>query len=87
MARVVGDDLMSRYVIAFEVAGILLTAAVIGAVALAHQDRDDDPAVRGRAELAASEALADDSSHHSATAAEVAVAAPIPSSLTPSDPR
>ena len=82
MARVVGDDLLSRYVIAFEVAGILLTAAVVGAIALAHQDREDDPAVRGRADLAASEALADDYSN-----APVVVAASIPSTLTPSDPR
>ncbi|MDX2037058.1 MAG: NADH-quinone oxidoreductase subunit J [Isosphaeraceae bacterium] len=46
MAKFVGRDLLTRYVIAFEVAGILLTAALVGAIVIAHQERDDDPATR-----------------------------------------
>ncbi|AMV38907.1 NADH-quinone oxidoreductase subunit J [Planctomyces sp. SH-PL62] len=48
MARVVGVEFMTRYVMAFEVAGLLLTAALVGAVALASRDerpaanRDED---------------------------------------------
>ena len=38
MAKVVGDELLTRYVIAFEVAGLLLTAALVGAIALAHRE-------------------------------------------------
>jgi NADH-quinone oxidoreductase subunit J len=35
-ARTVGYEMMTRYVIAFEMAGLLLTAAVVGAIALAQ---------------------------------------------------
>lgn len=42
MARAVGNELMTRYVVAFEVAGLLLTAALVGAIALAH--REEEPA-------------------------------------------
>ena len=45
MAKVVGDELMTRYVIAFEVAGLLLTAALVGAIALAHREEIDPAAV------------------------------------------
>jgi NADH-quinone oxidoreductase subunit J len=38
MARVVGNELMTRYMIAFEVAGLLLTAALVGAIAIAHRE-------------------------------------------------
>jgi NADH-quinone oxidoreductase subunit J len=38
MAKVVGDELMTRYVVAFEVAGLLLTAALVGAIAVAHRE-------------------------------------------------
>jgi NADH-quinone oxidoreductase subunit J len=38
MGRVVGDELMTRYVVAFEVAGLLLTAALVGAIAIAHRE-------------------------------------------------
>jgi NADH-quinone oxidoreductase subunit J len=41
MARGVGVELMTRYLIAFEVAGVLLTAALVGAIALAY--REDEP--------------------------------------------
>jgi NADH:ubiquinone oxidoreductase subunit 6 (subunit J) len=41
MARVVGEELMTRYLVAFEVAGLLLTAALVGAIAIAHRDEPD----------------------------------------------
>ncbi|MDR3618209.1 MAG: NADH-quinone oxidoreductase subunit J [Paludisphaera borealis] len=41
MARMVGVQLMTRYAVAFEVAGLLLTAALVGAIALAHREEDD----------------------------------------------
>jgi NADH-quinone oxidoreductase subunit J len=41
MGRIVGDELMTRFVIAFEVAGLLLTVALVGAIAVAH--REDAP--------------------------------------------
>ena len=40
--RVVGIELMTRYAVPFEVAGLMLTAALVGAVALARRDGDDD---------------------------------------------
>ena len=40
MARGVGVELMTRYAIAFEVAGLLLTASLVGAIALAHREED-----------------------------------------------
>jgi NADH:ubiquinone oxidoreductase subunit 6 (subunit J) len=51
MGHVVGGQLLSRYLVAFEVAGILLTAALVGAIALAVQEEsheDDDPSARVR---------------------------------------
>jgi NADH:ubiquinone oxidoreductase subunit 6 (subunit J) len=50
MGLTVGAELLSRYLIAFEVAGLLLTAALVGAIALAIQEgpHDDDPAARVR---------------------------------------
>jgi NADH-quinone oxidoreductase subunit J len=52
MAKFVGDELITRYVIAFEVAGLLLTAALVGAIALAHRE-EPEPAARGEARKAA----------------------------------
>jgi NADH:ubiquinone oxidoreductase subunit 6 (subunit J) len=46
MAKVVGEELMKRYVIAFEVAGLLLTAALVGAIAIAHREEIDSSAGR-----------------------------------------
>jgi len=40
MAKTVGNELMTRYVVAFEVAGLLLTVALVGAIALAHREED-----------------------------------------------
>lgn len=51
MAKVAGDELMTRYVIAFEVAGLLLTVALVGAIAVAHREEEDPtvPRAGGRA--------------------------------------
>jgi NADH-quinone oxidoreductase subunit J len=48
MGTTVGGELLSRYLVAFEVAGVLLTAALVGAIALAMSDgtSDDDPSAR-----------------------------------------
>ena len=40
--RSVGVELMTRYAVPFEVAGLMLTAALVGAVALARREGDDD---------------------------------------------
>ena len=40
--RQIGDQLMTRYVLPLEVLGLLLTAAMIGAVILAMQERRSD---------------------------------------------
>jgi len=42
MGKAVGIELMTRYVMPFEVAGLLLTAALVGAIALAHREGDDE---------------------------------------------
>lgn len=41
MSRSVGTEMLGRYLIAFEVAGLLLTAALIGAVALAQSEETE----------------------------------------------
>lgn len=46
MGKVVGDEMLTRYAVPFEVAGLLLTAALVGAVALAHRDTDEDAVPR-----------------------------------------
>jgi NADH-quinone oxidoreductase subunit J len=46
MAKVAGDELLTRYVIGFEVAGLLLTAALVGAIALAHREEEEPTADR-----------------------------------------
>jgi len=43
MGRVVGVEMLTRYVIAFEVAGLLLTAALVGAIALARSGDEETP--------------------------------------------
>ncbi len=43
MGKAVGIEMMTRYAVAFEVAGLLLTAALVGAIALAHREGDDEP--------------------------------------------
>lgn len=41
MGRTVGRELVSRFVVPFEVAGLLLTAALVGAVVVAYREGDD----------------------------------------------
>lgn len=43
-ARLIGESLIKHYILPFEIAAILLTAALVGAIALARQD-DEDAAV------------------------------------------
>jgi NADH-quinone oxidoreductase subunit J len=43
MGKAVGDEMMTRFVVPFEVAGLLLTAALVGAIALASREGDDSP--------------------------------------------
>jgi NADH-quinone oxidoreductase subunit J len=52
MAKVVGDELMTRFVVGFEMAGLLLTAALVGAIALAHREEDEPEATQAEAQLA-----------------------------------
>jgi NADH:ubiquinone oxidoreductase subunit 6 (subunit J) len=52
MAKVAGDELMTRYVVGFEVAGLLLTAALVGAIAVAHREEEDPAAPGGRRAVA-----------------------------------
>ena len=47
MARSVGNELMTRYVIAFETAGLLLTVALVGAIAIAHREEIEPAPARG----------------------------------------
>jgi len=42
MTPTVGREMMTRYVVPFELAGLLLTAALVGAVVLAQYDRTDE---------------------------------------------
>lgn len=43
MGKAVGDEMLTRFVVPFEVAGLLLTVALVGAIALAHREGDDLP--------------------------------------------
>ncbi len=47
MAKSVGNELMTRYVIGFETAGLLLTAALVGAIAIAHREEVEPAPPRG----------------------------------------
>lgn len=44
MTPTVGREMMTRYVVPFELAGLLLTAALVGAVVLAQYDRSEESA-------------------------------------------
>ncbi len=49
MGKAVGIEMMTRYVVPFEIAGLLLTAALVGAIALAHREGEEDtPRTGGR---------------------------------------
>jgi NADH:ubiquinone oxidoreductase subunit 6 (subunit J) len=43
MGKAVGEEMMTRFVVPFEVAGLLLTAALVGAIALASREGDESP--------------------------------------------
>jgi NADH-quinone oxidoreductase subunit J len=47
MTALVGRELMSRYLVAFELTGLLLTAAVVGAIAVAYREIPVEAANRG----------------------------------------
>jgi len=73
MAKTVGDEMLTRYVLPFEVAGLMLTAALVGAVALAHRDAEDENLPRGGGTPARSGALVNgESGHHAGTAVPAA---------------
>jgi len=57
MARTVGNELMTRYVVGFEDAGLLLTVALVGAIALAHRE-EAEPDAPSRGEQPARRASA-----------------------------
>ena len=40
-ARIIGESLINEFVLPFEVAAVLLTAALVGAIALAREDPED----------------------------------------------
>jgi len=54
MGKAVGDEMLTRFVIPFEVAGLLLTAALVGAIALAFREGDESLLIRLRAEATGS---------------------------------
>ncbi len=62
MGLAVGEDLLTRYIVAFEAAGILLTAALVGAIALAIQEGpvSDDPSDRVKSKQNAESLAADE---------------------------
>ncbi len=42
-AKVIGESLINRYVLPFEIGAVMLTAALVGAIALAREDPEDLP--------------------------------------------
>ncbi len=42
-ARLIGESLINHYILPFEIGAVLLTAALVGAIALARQDDEDGP--------------------------------------------
>ena len=73
MGRTLGNELMGRYALPFEVAGLLLTAALVGSIALAMQGREDEPAER------LGKALRRDASARTRPPTLAAIASPLPS--------
>ena len=57
MGRTLGNELMGRYAVAFEVAGLLLTAALVGSIALARQEDDESPTDRTSTRVARRQGL------------------------------
>ncbi len=48
--RIIGESLINEYVLPFEIAAVLLTAALVGAIALAREDDEDLPLHRASLE-------------------------------------
>ncbi len=42
-AKIIGESLINQYVLPFEIGAVMLTAALVGAIALARQDDEDLP--------------------------------------------
>lgn len=42
-AKVIGESLINQYVLPFEIGAVMLTAALVGAIALAREDDEDGP--------------------------------------------
>jgi NADH-quinone oxidoreductase subunit J len=75
MGKAVGIEMVTRYAVAFEVAGLLLTAAVVGAIALAYREGDDEPRrlrerAAARAQSGAGTATANRPAAHNGNASE-----------------
>ncbi|MFO0892808.1 MAG: NADH-quinone oxidoreductase subunit J [Isosphaeraceae bacterium] len=49
LGREVGQQMLTRYALAFEVAGLLLTAAMVGAIAIAHRETPIEDTSKRRA--------------------------------------
>ena len=41
MGRTIGEQMLTRYAVGFEAAGVLLTAALVGAIAISHRGVDE----------------------------------------------
>jgi NADH:ubiquinone oxidoreductase subunit 6 (subunit J) len=78
MGRVVGNEMMTRFVVPFEAAGLLLTAALVGAIAVAFRQGDEETPRLGPAATRPHGATEGDGNGRSATRAEA---------LTPTTPR
>jgi NADH-quinone oxidoreductase subunit J len=52
MTRVVGNEMMTRFIVPFEVAGLLLTAAIVGSVAIAIGEGGEEDKRRGATKAA-----------------------------------
>ena len=42
-AKIIGESLINSYVLPFEIGAVMLTAALVGAIALAREDDEDLP--------------------------------------------
>lgn len=60
MGLSVGKEMMTRFLIPFEVSGLLLTAALVGAIALAKGDSKDEPGSLSTAEAGKGEEASSD---------------------------
>ena len=80
MGRHVGVEMMTRYVVPFEVAGILLTAALVGAIALAQSEGPDERPRTGAIATRQTGTTTGDGQAEARTIAEETEARPTPAS-------